>query len=487
MKKTNLLLTFLFILGIFNLKAQNNPCTNFEVNFTYNETSPGVVSFTENGEYIGNNYYTYWSFGDGGPTQYNINNPTHTFEDPGTYLVCFYASYQDNQTFCYDSICMNITVGQNNPCNNVTADFQYDNGPNGSNSLSFGADYVGDANYTQYYWDFGDGSTEQGYLPFPDHTYSQTGSYTVCLYINYQDAQNFCDDTICQTIQIGSSNGCENMEAYFEITYGNALGVLVNGNASQLGNNTQTSIDFGDGTIINGSLYEDHGYAVPGTYEICLSLVEMDSSCNLECVKNFCQEVTVPSDSLGCNTTDCLNSHNISFSTYDSGGVYLTPSIISLGLSNFEFTGINIFIDSSFHTSSNNPNNEIYLDLPVGSYEICMEVWFANENDPNCVCSQTYCNTVNVLTGMNQTENFSTGFIVFPNPTTQQLQIQIKNQEQPMSLNIKNSLGQTVLSKQNIQPTQSIDVQHLATGTYNIEFFSTMNNQVLGNKTFIKH
>jgi PKD repeat protein len=53
-----------------------------------------------------------------------------------------------------------------------------------------------------YVWDFGDGSS-YNYETHPQHTYSVTGTYTVCLSV-YDSLDNTCNSTFCDTIYVSA-------------------------------------------------------------------------------------------------------------------------------------------------------------------------------------------------------------------------------------------------------------------------------------------
>ena len=125
-------------------------CEPFTVDF-YNYATPGAVID--------------WNFGDGNTSA--EEEPTHTFEEPGTYTIIQYA----NSDCGYDSSTVNITVfpapevlfeHPSYVCLNQPIEFE---------NLSI--DVSGNS------WDFGDGATST--LTSPSHIYTQPGEYTVTL------------------------------------------------------------------------------------------------------------------------------------------------------------------------------------------------------------------------------------------------------------------------------------------------------------------
>lgn len=121
---------------------------------------------------------------------------------------------------------------------------------------------------TSYLWDFGDGNTSTQQNPV--HTFSGPGNYIVCL---IADNGN-CPDTTCQQV----TAGCPAPTAAYSNTANN---LVVSFTDATLGAPTTWFWDFGDGntsTVQNPS----HTYAAPGTYQVCLTVVDpcgSDSTC----------------------------------------------------------------------------------------------------------------------------------------------------------------------------------------------------------------
>jgi len=163
----------------FTSNVQNG-CASLTVNFT-NTSSINATSWN-------------WNFGDGNAD--TIQNPSHTYPNPGTYTVTLIASngtVSDTTTSVInvyanavavfnitanDTICLGQSVTFNNTSTN-------------SNASS---------------WNFGDGNTSTNISP--THTYGANGNYAVTL---IAQNPNGCNDTITQNIfvtgaQINPSN-----------------------------------------------------------------------------------------------------------------------------------------------------------------------------------------------------------------------------------------------------------------------------------------
>jgi PKD repeat protein len=129
----------------------------------------------------------HWSFGDGYVSE--EQNPSHTYQFPGRYIICLYA--EDENHICSHCYCDTVEVLDTTPCR---------------------ADYIYyDDNYKVYFtnnstgpvedvlWDFGDGTTSTAISPH--HTYLTTGTYTVKLMV-YGPASIHPYDTITNEIII---------------------------------------------------------------------------------------------------------------------------------------------------------------------------------------------------------------------------------------------------------------------------------------------
>jgi PKD repeat protein len=126
-----------------------------------------------------------WNFGDATTSPFK-NPPIHTFPSTGTYTVCLVAT----NTCGSDTVCNVVSV-----CTDPTAQFTYS--PSGT-TVNFSNTST---NGTTYLWNFGNGLITN--VASPSHTYTSSGSKTVCL-----KATNSCGtDSICQTLQLFCFSG----------------------------------------------------------------------------------------------------------------------------------------------------------------------------------------------------------------------------------------------------------------------------------------
>ncbi|HET8963174.1 MAG TPA: PKD domain-containing protein, partial [Chitinophagales bacterium] len=151
--------------------------------------------------------------------------------------------------------------------------------------------------YLSIFWNFGDGSTGSGMETV--HTYSDDGTYEVCVTVVFPDS---CIATACDVVVIGDG-GLECI-ASLDFWGFDGLGVHFFGSVDPDFDVVTYTFEYGDGIseVFTGSSDgEDpwHEYAEGGFYEVCLS-IETESGCTDEtCIGVFV------SDSIG---EDCFAS-----------------------------------------------------------------------------------------------------------------------------------------------------------------------------------
>jgi len=182
-----------------------------------------------------------WSFGDGNES--NEQNPQHTYEAPGIYVVCLLAG-----SVCgSDQACRQLTVS----CDAPQAGFSYH-----ADELSLSFTDQSANGPGNWQWDFGDGNTSQE--ANPQHTYSLPGSYQVCL-----QAGSVCGSTeSCQTISVS----CAAPLPDYAFT---ANGLSLSFTDQSANTPEEWLWTFGDGASA-AEANPEHAYAAPGTYQVCL-------------------------------------------------------------------------------------------------------------------------------------------------------------------------------------------------------------------------
>ncbi|MCB0551421.1 MAG: VCBS repeat-containing protein [Phaeodactylibacter sp.] len=163
-------------------------------NFTYFNAPPSLqVDFEDLSANAPTSWL--WTFGDGnGSTQ---QHPTHTYADPGSYVVGLRVS----NALGADSV-FSLLFLEAPP----RADFFF---VIDSLTVQFLDNSIFDP--TDWYWDFGDGNTST--FRDPTHTYTAPGLYLVCLTVTNAAGS----DTVCQEVEL-IVNGAREQERLLSFT-----------------------------------------------------------------------------------------------------------------------------------------------------------------------------------------------------------------------------------------------------------------------------
>ncbi|HET6991368.1 MAG TPA: PKD domain-containing protein [Bacteroidia bacterium] len=172
--------------------------TNCNASFTWSQSQNNIIDFVNTSNNSTNGYTLYtWDFGDGNYGYSNsVNNMSHTYQNPGTYMVCLY--FVDSLTACSSSYCDSVTVYGNTMSTACNANFViYPDSNNTQQAWAYNLSTGGPG--MTYDWNWGD-NTPHDYVAYPSHVYQSTGTYNICLIVT--DAANQCSDTMCVTINV---------------------------------------------------------------------------------------------------------------------------------------------------------------------------------------------------------------------------------------------------------------------------------------------
>ncbi len=251
--------------------GNSSACQSF---YTYNPSSlvaNRVFFYGSPTPNFGNTYA--WDMGDG--NTFTTRNVVHNYTNAGTYNVCLSIS---NSNGCTDTYCDTIYISSGaGPC---VADFSIT--PDSNNTSGFIFTNVSTYNNTpaQAYWTFGDGATSQSFRS-TSHSYSNSGTYNVCLYI----VSGSCRDTLCQTVTVTSGNPLTCSAGFtFSPDTTNANHIYFSSTSTSSGGNPTYSWDFGDGFTRTGT-NPGHTYSQPGTYTVC-HIISVGN-----CADTLCQTV----------------------------------------------------------------------------------------------------------------------------------------------------------------------------------------------------
>ena len=251
-----------FVVGTVNCQAD----FTYDVNSTTNE-----VFFVNNSL---NTTEYYWDFGDG--TSSTSENPAKTYRQAGYYLVTLTAT---NNNSCSSIREEWIQVGDE--ITDCVADFWHNIDEADSTLVHFQNNSTTQGKIFRGYYDFGDGlySFDD---PNPSHQYEEPGIYTVCA--GFVD-DNGCQSRVCKAVNVG------NLDCYADF---HVIHSRDNTSAIYIADSIEDAEyfwDFGDGATSEGRIVT-HFYKEPGSYSVCLNVVNASQNCFVE----MCKKIAITGD-----------------------------------------------------------------------------------------------------------------------------------------------------------------------------------------------
>jgi len=294
-----------------------------------------------------------WDFGDG---TYGYNPyPAHFYVDPGYYEVCL--AIYDSVSQCFDNTCQIVEVVDTTTvsCN---ADFSFF-----VDSLTVHFNNKSEGQFTEIYWDFGDGSNS--FQMNPVHTYDYADYYEVYLGV-YDDTSGCFDDywTVVPVIDTNQVSCKANFDYYID---GNNV---IFSNLSE-GDYTHIQWDFGDGAIDNIE-NPRHLYLNSDYFQVCLSVFDSVS----QCFDEFCEIIAV----IDTNTVAC----KANFGSYISG-----TSVVFNNQSEGNTTDFFWNFDDGTYSYEENPSHDF---AESGYYTVCLTVY-----DSVSQCMDDFCKELAVI------------------------------------------------------------------------------------------
>ena len=364
-----------------------------------------------------------WDFGDGNTD--SIQTISYTYNNVGTYPIQLTLENEcGNSVTYFDTVIVDPTfsptasfsLSQLTYCPGSSVQFNYD----------------GSSDAVNYFWNFGDTSTDT--LPNPTHAYSDTGIYSVTLITT-----NACNktDTFINPITINSSaTALAAFEVYPDINVCPSTLLSFVNLSSDTGN---CFWDFGDGTT-STTPNPTHIYSSGGNYLVKLTA-----------------------------TNNCGNSSIITQLVIVSSANEPLVSIVSTDASLFGTC------DGSAVLSATGGMPPYTYQWSTGATEssivgLCASTYFLTLTDANG-CTAIDSAIVSQPVGTDELTVHNSKFTVFPNPNNGRFELRMNNEELRMKnyeLKVSTLLGETIfLPTANRQPsTINIDISTYSKGIY---------------------
>lgn len=352
-----------------NVQILQSPLANFDND---NTCAGGQTQFSDLSQ--GNIISWYWNFGDPGSAGANnssVQNPTHQYQQPGTYQVSLMVLSING---CTANITKSVVIAPK-----PTVNFSYNNGCVADTVQFVSSTFVNVPNTASWFWTFGDGNTSSEINPL--HIYAGTGTYNATLTIT---DLNGCSNTLTKQVQVSNKP-----TALFTTNAPACSGTPVMFNdisSTQNGTITSWHWDFGDGTtaVVNAPANPDvtHLYAMPGIYNVVLSI-----STSTDCEASFTSAVSI------------LSAPVSAFST--TGNCYGQPTQFT----DLSQAGGTLAIVSwywNFGDASSGINNTSYLQNPAHlfSHAGTFTVTLITENQSGCTNTLTQTVTISEKPGV---------------------------------------------------------------------------------------
>jgi PKD repeat protein len=241
-----------------------------------------------------------WNLGDG--TTSTIQNPTHTYPFSNGFHVCLTISVMrlDNN-ISEHVICEEVFVEIGLPCA-LNADFEVSTDNSGTVLLMENCSVGFFTSVDEFQWDLGDGTTDDGDLVA--HTYSEPGTYEICLVAHASAGDNSCQNTQCILVEVAIAMPV--VTVGFDVKMADNCRVIPKVTTLPVANVEVLEYrwELSDGRVFFGD-QPDIDFDENGEIEICL--IEECTAFGQEVEYASCQIITIA----------CEESENISAPSFD--------------------------------------------------------------------------------------------------------------------------------------------------------------------------
>ena len=350
-----------------------------------------------------------WSFGDSSNSYLtgNIKEPSHTYSNPGTYMVCLKITTASG---CVNTYCVSIVIP---PVNNNTCKAKFNFTVQGKTAAFNNTSTSGGANtfISSSYWRFG--VTPNGTflgsstLGNPTFTFPSNGTYKVCLKITTTSG---CLNDTCINVTINDTTPPPPIipcKAKFNVTAIQGKTASFNSTSvSGSGNITSYLWKFGattaGGAIATSTLQNPtFTFSANGTYVVCLKITTSNG-----CVSDTCKTVIIH-DTITPPVFTCkANFVSSPLPTTQAAGFYIKFN----SANSYTNAGDSIisrlwsFGDSASSTNylSGNIIEPAHFYAKAGVYNVCLKITTAKG------CVNISC--LNIYVGFNSNPSNCTSF-----------------------------------------------------------------------------
>jgi len=453
------------------------PTNPFEYNFT--DLSIGSINAWD------------WDFGDGNVS--DLQNPSHIFQDTGTYEVCLSVYNTDSILFCNSTICFDLIIDVPPPSCQASFDAEVDQGVNKPNLYHFVDLSQGEPD--EWLWDFGDGniSTEKN----PDHQYADGGTYQVSLTISIEDPWGTsCEDT--EILQLTTP-------PYFDFGGMIFAGEFPINNPQHTDDTARVCLfrEINNNLIaLDTSFFTQNGYfyymnMLSGNYLIKFNLTEYSNNVTGYFPTYFGDKL-IWDDSQVLTIADS-NNYAVNINLYEIpvstiGGIGQIEGLVVLNASRFYGEGpqhnteillFDVNGDPYLYSYSDTDGNFVFDDLPLGTYTLIAEStgmltepYTLTLTDENPTIHGVQLDLYENITSISETNIKKTNFKFYPNPVGETLNILITEaMNQRFQVRIYDLLGQLMYSEEIIAGQSSklvnINMNSFNPGVYLAEIISS--------------
>lgn len=242
-------------IGVFKIDFQQS---GVNANISASATAgcaPATIDFNAVGQY----FTVEWDFGDGSPTS-TLDDPSHLYQDPGTYTVTLIATDPASCNLA-DTTTLLVVIGTAEP---VEPEFTVSQAGACEPYMVVTVNNSTGPNNT-YLWNMGDGTTYT--TTNVTHTYAGPGTYDITLTVT----DNTCGGVDSTTIPVTVTEPA-GIEALFSaVQVDQCSGFIVSTQNMSTGpSGLVYTWDMGDGTVLTGTEVT-HTYTEQGTFTITLT------------------------------------------------------------------------------------------------------------------------------------------------------------------------------------------------------------------------